>query len=216
MDVSNNPYSLQNNNFPVPSGGQNPNRAPGQGHWAAHQPYTATPAGSTHGFGVNDYDNVIYTSNTLWSNDPAFYGLADTRRPPYNNEFGSHLSYYVLSHNQNEESLGNRLRDHVNKISAGLEEDDVQDVENTAEIMAANVEYEMWKKECEAAKKKKENEQKDKTGAASKKRKGKGSKSGVNRHEKGGLDEEISQLDAKHIQNADIDPDKKTGSASCT
>ena len=97
MDASNNPYSSQNNNFPVPSGGQNPNRAPGQGHWAAYQLYTATPAGSTHGFGVNDYDNVIYTSNTLRSDDPAFYGLADACRPPYNNEFGSHSSYYASS-----------------------------------------------------------------------------------------------------------------------
>ena len=170
-----------------------------------------TPAGSTHGFGVNDYDNVIYTSNTLRSDDPAFYGLADARRPPYNNEFGSHSSYYASSRNQSEESLGNGLRDHVNEILAGLEEDDVQDAENTAEIMAANVEYEMRKKEHEAAKKEKENEQKDKMGPASKKRKGKGSKSGVNRREKGGSDEEIGQLDAKHIQNADIDPDKKTG-----
>ena len=139
-----------------------------------------TPAGSTHGFGVNDYDNVIYTSNTLRSDDPAFYGLADVRRPPYNNEFGSHSSYYASSRNQSEESLGNGLRDHVNEISAGLEEDDVQDAENTAEIMAANVEYEMRKKEHKAAKKEKENEQKDKMGPASKKRKGKGSKSGVN------------------------------------
>ena len=72
------------------------------------------------------------------------------------------------------------MRDHVNEISAGLEEEDVQDAENTAEIMAANVEYKMWKKEREAAKKKKENKQKDKTGPASKKRKGKESKSGVN------------------------------------
>ena len=82
MDASNNPYSSQNDNFPVPSGGQNPNCAPGQGHWAAHHPYTVTPAGSTHGFGVNDYDNVIYTSNTLRSDDPVFYGLVDARRPP--------------------------------------------------------------------------------------------------------------------------------------
>ena len=107
MDMSNNPYSSQNDNFPVPSGGQNPNRAPGQGHWAAHQPYTTTPAGSTHRFGVNDYDNMIYTSNTLQSDDPTFYGLADTCRPPYNNEFGSHSSYYTSSHNQSKESLGN-------------------------------------------------------------------------------------------------------------
>ena len=107
MDTSNNPYSSQNDNFPVPSGGQNPNCAPGQGHWAAHQPYTTTPAGSTHRFGVNDYDNMIYTSNTLQSDNPAFYGLADTCRPPYNNEFGSHSSYYTSSHNQSKESLGN-------------------------------------------------------------------------------------------------------------
>ena len=43
------------------------------------------------------------------------------------------------------------------------------------------------------------------------KMRGKGNKSDVNQHERGGSDEEISQLDVKHIQNANIDPDKKTG-----
>ena len=180
MDTSNNPYSSQNDNFPVPSGGQNPNRAPGQGHWAAHHPYTVTPAGSTHRFGVNDYNNVIYTSNTLQSDDTAFYGLADARRLPYNNEFGSHSSNYVSSRNQSKESLGNGLRDHVNKILAGLEEDDVQDVENTAEIMAANVEYEMRKKECEAAKKKEGKRTEGQDGSCLKEEEREGSKSGVN------------------------------------
>ena len=65
MDLSNNHYSTQNNNFPVPSSGQNPNSAPGHDHWTPHQSHIVTPTGSTHGFGSNDSDNVIYTSNTL-------------------------------------------------------------------------------------------------------------------------------------------------------
>ena len=54
-------------------------------------------------------------------------------------KFGSHSSYYASSFNQSEESLGNGLRDHVNDILAGLEEEDAQDAENTAEILAGNV-----------------------------------------------------------------------------
>ena len=93
---SDNHYSSQNNNFPVPSGGQNPNHTPGYNHWAPHQPHTAIPAGSSCGFGFNDYDNIIYTSNTLPSDDPAFYGLADVHG---HSNFGSHSSYYASSLN---------------------------------------------------------------------------------------------------------------------
>ena len=46
------------------------------------------------------------------------------------------------------------MRDHVNEILAGLEGDNAQDAENTAEILAGNMEYGMQKKECKAAKKK--------------------------------------------------------------
>ena len=114
------------------------------------QTLIVTPAGSTHGFGSNDYDNVIYTSNTLWSDDPAFYGPADVHG---HSKFGPHSSYYASSLNQSEESLGNGLRDHINEILAGLEGDNAQDAENTAEILASNMEYEMQKKECKAAQK---------------------------------------------------------------
>ena len=121
----------------MPSSGQNPNSSPGHDYWTPHQPHIVTPVGSTHGFGFNDYDNVIYTSNTLWSDDPAFYGLADVHG---HSKFWSHSSYYVSSLNQSEESLGNGLRDHVNEILSGLEGDNAQDAENTAKILAGNME----------------------------------------------------------------------------
>ena len=109
-----------------------------------------TPAGSTGGFGFNDYDNVIYTSNTLQSDNPAFYGLADAHG---HSNFGSHSFYYAPSLNQSEESLGNRLRDHVNEILAGLEVDDAQDAENTVEILAGNMKYKMQKRNMRLPKK---------------------------------------------------------------
>ena len=68
----------------------------------------------------------------------------------------------------------------------------------------------LWKK-CEGVKKKTKEAEKRLKMPVSKSRTGKGSKSGVNWCEKGGLDEEIDQLDPKHIQNTDIDPDKKMG-----
>ena len=73
----------------------------------------------------------------------AFYGLADVHR---HSKFGSHSSYYTSSLNQSEEILGNGLRDHVNEILVGLEEDNAQDAENTAEILTGNMEYGMEKK----------------------------------------------------------------------
>ena len=97
MDPPNNHYSSQNDNFLVPSGGQNPNRAPGHDHWAPHQPHTATPAGSSRGFGFNDYDNIIYTSNTLQSDDPAFYGLAYFQSPTQQKHRNSSLSCFCVS-----------------------------------------------------------------------------------------------------------------------
>ena len=58
-------------------------------------------------------------------------------------KFGSHSSYYALSLNQSDKIPGNGLRDHVNEILAGLEGDNAQDAENTAEILAGNMEYGM-------------------------------------------------------------------------
>ena len=61
-------------------------------------------------------------------------------------EFGPHSSYYASSLNQSEEILGNGLRNHVNEILAGLEGDNAQDAENTAEILTGNMEYGMQKR----------------------------------------------------------------------
>ena len=36
------------------------NRAPGDSHWAPHQPYTATPAGFTRGFGFKPCREMGY------------------------------------------------------------------------------------------------------------------------------------------------------------
>ena len=121
-------------------------------------------------------------------------------------KFGSHSSYYASSLNQSDEILGNGLRDHVNEIFAGLKGDNAQDAENTAEILARNMEYEMQKKECKNAPKKK-----DKTCSASKKMRGEASQvtqvsTNVRR-----VDQMKRLASLKHIQNANINPDKKTG-----
>ena len=121
-------------------------------------------------------------------------------------KFGSHLSYYASSLNQSEKSLDNGLGDHVNEILADLEGDNAQNAEKTAEILAGNMEYEMQKKECKAAPKKK-----DKTSSAPKKMRGEASQVTQVSTKVRRVDQMKTLASLKHIQNANINPDKKTG-----
>lgn len=219
MDAShNNHHTSQNtNNFQLSSGTQDLSGTPGR-EWTGYRQYNVSQAGSARKFGFNAYSNAPYTFNTAAGHpvrfdNPAFYGLADSQDPsqPYNNGFESHSSFYASSLNQSEESLGNGLKDHLNESSAGLEEDDVEDLDNAAGITTGTAEREARKKEREADKRKKDKEKKDKTPATKAKpqgKKGKGSKSGVNRHDKGGSDEEVSLLDPKDAKSADIEATK--------
>ena len=150
---------------------------------------------------------MFYTTNQHVHDDPAFMEPPDMCLPLYPYKSSPHSSYYRSSQNQSEESG----TDHLGRESADMEENDVQDVENAMGIAADKVEYNAQKKEHEVAKKKAKEAEKKQKVPPLKLRKGKRSKSGVNQCEKGGSDEEISQLDPKHIKNADIDPDKKMG-----